>query len=208
MSGLVVGTWGIAVFILLFPVTNLWLLDLLSAQGYPRTYPALFLFYAMNYIVLAVITAPLLASFSYYSFRVGSRLKIGSMKGAGVTWAWVTFGSLLIVPYVYQEALNMIDGYEAAIAQGLFPDYAFSPLGLSLIQSGIPVLILFATIPLMLVSAELKMKTKLNGFTASWVLALLAALLALPGWLDGLPLLTLSISVMIFGVELRRIKPE
>lgn len=205
VSGLAMGLWGIIVFLALLPTVNMTILDFLSTLGYPRTYPALFLFYAMNYIILAAITVPIFILFSYYSYRIGYSLKVASLKSAGLTWSSLSVASLALVPLVYQDALEMIDSYEAAIAHGILPDYAFTPLGLHSIQYAVPVVILFATIALMLVSAEMKMKVRLNGFMTSWVFALLAALLALPGWLDGLALLAFSIAVMAFGLELRRV---
>jgi hypothetical protein len=208
ISSLVMGFWGIIVFVVLLPNVNMSILDLLSTQGYPRTYPALFLFYAMNYTILAAITAPILIFFSYYSYRIGSNLKVASLRGAGLTWSLLSVATLAFVPFVYQDALNMISSYEAAIANGILPDYAFTPLGLYSIQYAVPVSMLFATVSLMLVSAEMKMKVRLNGFMISWVFALLAALLALPGWLDGLALLAFSIASIAFGFELRRLAPN
>jgi hypothetical protein len=200
--------WGIIAFVALLPNVNMSILDALSTQGYPRTYPALFLFYAVNYIILAAITAPILIFFSYYSYRVGSSLKVASLRGAGLTWLVLSVGLLALVPIVYQNALDMIDSYEVAIANGMFPDYFFTPLGLRSIQYAVPVFILFATIALMLVSAEMKMKVRLSGFATSWAFALLAALLAMPGWLDGLALLAFSIAAITFGLELRKVAPK
>jgi hypothetical protein len=165
LSGLATGLWGLITFVILLPNVNQSILNMLSTLGYPHTYPALFFFYAMNYAILAAITAPILTYFSYYSHRIGSILGVSSLKRAGWTWFLLVVTSLALVPFVYQDAPSMIDSYEVAIAQGILPEYAFTPLGLNSIQAMTPILILWATVTLMLVSVEMQIKTRLNSLS-------------------------------------------
>jgi hypothetical protein len=205
VSGLIMGLWGIIIFLTLLPPVNMSILDLLSTLGYPRTNPGMFLFYAMNYAFIVAITAPISIYFSVYSYKLGSSLRVVSLKEVGLTLILLTGGSIASFAFVYQNALDVIASYEAAVAQGILPDYAFVPLGLPAIQYAISVSVIIFAVVLMLGAAEMKMKTGLNGFILSWTLALIGALLAVGGWFVALAILTVSVAMIAFSLELRRI---
>lgn len=201
LSSLITGFWGITVFMVLGPESSR-ILNFLQNLGYARTYPAMFLYYTLCYVVLVAIMIPFSLTFTHYSYRVGTSLKIISLKLVGLSWLALTAASIVLIPFVYQDSLLMIAGYEDYIAHGILPDYFFDPLAVPTIHQWIIVLLVVTALVLTVGSAEMRVRSGLKGFVLSMLLAIMSGILATSLWTLTLSLLIFPFALIVFGLEL------
>lgn len=201
LSSLVMGFWGMTVFLALGP-ESFRILDFLENLGYARTYPAMFLYYTLCYTVLVAMMIPFSFIFAYYSYRAGRRLKIISLRLVGLSWLGLTAASIALIPFVYQDSLLMIAGYEDYIAHGILPDYFFDPLAVPSIHQWIIMLLVVAALVLAVGSVEMRVRSGLNGFVLSMILAIMSGILVTSLWTLTLSLLIFPFTLIVFGLEL------
>jgi hypothetical protein len=201
-SILAMGLWDIVIFIFL-SAEGFRVLSTLTSIGYPRTYPAMFLYYALSYVFLVMIMTPISVSFAYYSWKLGDRLKAKSLGFAGLCWLALAGVSIALIPSVYQDAMAMISGYQDAIARGILPNYFFNPLALPTIHQWIPVYLFVAELVLSVGAAEMAIRSHRNGFVSSAAIALISVILTTIGSALTLALFIYPFAVIVFGLEQR-----
>jgi hypothetical protein len=201
LSSSFIGLWAIAAFIML-DGEGFRILNFLENLGYPYTTPAMFLYYTLCYIVLVAIMIPISFALTYYSYRVGASLRIVSLRLFGLSWLALTAASIALIPFVYQDSLLMIAGYEDAIAHGILPDYFFDPLAVPTIHKWIIMLLLVAALAITVGSAQMRVKSGLNGFVLSMILAIITGILAASLWTLSFSMIVFPVVLIVFGLEL------
>jgi hypothetical protein len=224
ISSYIVGSWSFAIFLILMPPNFMLMSDILlrpfveTLWGISyNTYPGIQLANVVGYTVLTLTTIPISLHFAHSVYSVGKHLGFKSLRFIEIVALTLVVTSIIVVPFVYRNALDLIAGYQAAIDQGILPDYIFTPLGLSVIQSWICVSLLIASFTLAIAAGELGYKTHLTHFIAATILTSGAFIVVLPFGLammwapahmilyppnNELAVLVLAVAIILFGVGL------
>jgi hypothetical protein len=187
-------------------------------KGY-NTNPGMFLSYFLGYVALVVITIPIVLYFVRTLYRIGTNLKLSSLRFLALVWLGLVCASIALVPFAYQNTLDAIAAYDDAIRRGILVDYFFLPLGLPVIQAGIYAFLMLALSALIVGAIGMLRETDTTWFAAVVVLAatgLLRMLLSIEQtiWIGSvlsvlflfggntLATIVLGVAVIVFGIGL------
>lgn len=232
ISGWVVGLWCLTVYVILFGsnfmrISEIFfkpIIETLWGVTY-FTYPAMILSDVVGYAFLATIAAPILSYYGRSIYGIGRSLRFNSLRLIGIVCTAIVPVSIMLVPFVYQEALDAIASYIYATGQGILYTVMFIPLGLRTIQLVLSVSLLLIASVFTAGAVEMKNRTGSSFFIVAIVLSLmsvfsivltlisalvmsgvnpLTAIIFLAGPND-LAILTLALTVISFGAGLREL---
>jgi len=202
-SNYIVGAWSFAFFLILMPPVFMSISEMLFGPimetlwgtSY-HTYPGMLLCDVVGYVVVSLITIPISLYFAHNMYHVGKHLRFSSLRFVGIIAVGLVATSIVLVPFIYQNALDRIAGYQAAIDEGILYTVAFDPLGLLVIQAWVSVSLLIASFTLAIAAGELGYKTCLTHFIAAAILTSIAFVVALP---FGLAMMLTPVHMLPYG---------
>jgi hypothetical protein len=144
-----------------------------------NTYPGIMLSNVVGYTVLVLATIPIALYFAHNMYGVGKHLGLNSLRLVGIIGLVLAAASIIVVQFVYQNALDAIAAYQADIVRGILYAVALIPLDLPVIQGWMSTSLLLASLTLAVGAGKLVFKTHLAHFIAPIILALIALIVVL-----------------------------